>query len=635
MIRHLRIIIFFLAALAAPCGTVYASDFLSSRSALERCPDIEKANKDLIKKLKKEHDASSVTVERWIDGKIYFIIKRKDGTWARAEMDGSLIWFTDQFGQKWAFLKKCEMNRHSTGDENYRVCLPQGPVWSIVWNNGRLYNTFDKASLCFKLNGCVYYKFDRHQQPNTYDIFRIDGKKINTSPAKFFKNVRGGQQYTLSVGRLNIDMPCPSGSDYLCFMETDATGKGNRKWQLWLDENRHYTFEGLILPGNLVRVGNVPNNSFMTTIRTRHHISCEGYPLQIDTVIVTRLEYSVPLYRLSDNILLADSINCVLTVKGTSIITYGIEDSDGHMSHVGMTDLSNPSLILPPVFDDIYTAPNGTILVRTDCSNPFATYDPNVEYTFSSRTTYNDTPGLISRIADDFGQQDNLALMINRDILYPCHPKRDGRLRWKADKISLNLNIYDIMGFYDRNIKKDGTMDAVINLYKRLINGYASIDSAYYVYLERKEARDLAFSEKIRLKRERKERLQKAYERCRQLDEFKSQISKAQAIVREGEKRIVSKNAVASQGKASDTSVSKEAMGTTSGTNSNTDRKAFLRSQIADWKNKLKKAENSYRQAVSSGEDTWEKERVIESKRKTVDECLEMIRQYEAELNSL
>lgn len=67
----------------------------------------------------------------------------------------------------------------------------------------------------------------------------------------------------------------------------------------------------------------------------------------------------------------------------------------------------------------------------------------------------------------------------------------------------------------------------------------------------------------------------------------------------------------------------------------NSGRKAFLRGEIITWKNKLKKAENSYRQALESGEDTWQKKRVIDSKRKTVDECLEMIRQYEAELNSL
>lgn len=67
----------------------------------------------------------------------------------------------------------------------------------------------------------------------------------------------------------------------------------------------------------------------------------------------------------------------------------------------------------------------------------------------------------------------------------------------------------------------------------------------------------------------------------------------------------------------------------------NSGRKSFLRGEIATWKNKFKKAEAAYQQALSTGDDTWEKKRVIDSKRKTVDECLEMIRQYEAELNSL
>ena len=70
-------------------------------------------------------------------------------------------------------------------------------------------------------------------------------------------------------------------------------------------------------------------------------------------------------------------------------------------------------------------------------------------------------------------------------------------------------------------------------------------------------------------------------------------------------------------------------------TTDNSSRKVFLRGQILDWKNKLKKAEDSLEKEISSGEDTREKKRVVESKRKTVNECLEMIRQYEAELNSL
>lgn len=67
----------------------------------------------------------------------------------------------------------------------------------------------------------------------------------------------------------------------------------------------------------------------------------------------------------------------------------------------------------------------------------------------------------------------------------------------------------------------------------------------------------------------------------------------------------------------------------------NSDRKAFLKGQIADWRNKLKKAEQSYEQAMSSGDDSWQKKRVLESKQHTIDECANMIRQYESELNSL
>lgn len=67
----------------------------------------------------------------------------------------------------------------------------------------------------------------------------------------------------------------------------------------------------------------------------------------------------------------------------------------------------------------------------------------------------------------------------------------------------------------------------------------------------------------------------------------------------------------------------------------NSSRKAFLKSQIIEWKNKARKAEASYQQALSSGDDSWQKKNAIDSKRRSVDEALEMVRQYEAELNSL
>lgn len=67
----------------------------------------------------------------------------------------------------------------------------------------------------------------------------------------------------------------------------------------------------------------------------------------------------------------------------------------------------------------------------------------------------------------------------------------------------------------------------------------------------------------------------------------------------------------------------------------NTNRKIFLKNQIIDWKHKLKKAEASLEAEIASGEDTREKKRVVESKRNIVNDCLQMIRQYEAELNSL
>lgn len=75
--------------------------------------------------------------------------------------------------------------------------------------------------------------------------------------------------------------------------------------------------------------------------------------------------------------------------------------------------------------------------------------------------------------------------------------------------------------------------------------------------------------------------------------------------------------------------------GGSSSATDNSNRKIFLKEQIADWRNKLRKAEKSYEQAMGSGDDSWQKKKVLESKQRTIDECANMIRQYESELNSL
>lgn len=82
-------------------------------------------------------------------------------------------------------------------------------------------------------------------------------------------------------------------------------------------------------------------------------------------------------------------------------------------------------------------------------------------------------------------------------------------------------------------------------------------------------------------------------------------------------------------------SIAVSSSGSSSSGTDNSGRKAFLKGQIADWRNKLKKAERAYEEAMGSGDDSWQKKRVLESKQKTIDECANMIRQYESELNSL
>lgn len=67
----------------------------------------------------------------------------------------------------------------------------------------------------------------------------------------------------------------------------------------------------------------------------------------------------------------------------------------------------------------------------------------------------------------------------------------------------------------------------------------------------------------------------------------------------------------------------------------NTNRKIFLREKIAEWKLKLKRAEESYERQMSSGDDSREKRRALESAHNRVMECADMIRQFESELNSL
>ncbi len=115
-------------------------------------------------------------------------------------------------------------------------------------------------------------------------------------------------------------------------------------------------------------------------------------------------------------------------------------------------------------------------------------------------------------------------------------------------------------------------------------------------------------------------------------EKFRQMVDKPKTTTNSSTTKSSSKKSTSSSFYSTGTTTSSSS--SSSGTD-NTNRKIFLQNQIIDWKAKLAKAEKSYQECVASGEDTAEKKRVVESKQKTVDTCLEMIRTYEAELNSL
>lgn len=76
----MRTLTMLLALLVLPLTMKAGSkDELSSKSAVERLSDVEKENKGLLKELKKAYYQSvKGWVERWTDGRIYYILRTLD-----------------------------------------------------------------------------------------------------------------------------------------------------------------------------------------------------------------------------------------------------------------------------------------------------------------------------------------------------------------------------------------------------------------------------------------------------------------------------------------------------------------------------------------------------------------------------
>lgn len=78
ILNFVLLLVLFVFPLSVSAGS---DNQLSSKSAVERLPDVEKNNKELIKQLKKNaFYKTEVWAERWTDGQIYYILKLRSNT---------------------------------------------------------------------------------------------------------------------------------------------------------------------------------------------------------------------------------------------------------------------------------------------------------------------------------------------------------------------------------------------------------------------------------------------------------------------------------------------------------------------------------------------------------------------------
>lgn len=343
---------------------------------------------------------------------------------------------------------------------------------------------------------------------------------------------------------------------------------------------------------------------------------------------------------LADGKVVIPEVDNMTIENGNPCVIYSVLTDNG-MDAKGMKRLDGLGFDIPAQFYNVIQS-KGEWLVQARATDPFSVpYDPTQYY---NTTIHDNGEALFAKHKYD----EVLEFYANEGLAAPWAKFYSGVALLKKNIGSINFykNIVEAMekgsGLPANENKVLSDADVImqsLDMSRRLLTAYLGSDDTTFA----REARDelqmidyytndmTAYQSRYNAIRSHAAMVT-SQEQARQAAAIQALIStftnalNAATTTTPAQNRQVSSGSVAS---SSNSSPAPEAKA------DNSDRKAFLRNQIADWKNKMAKAEASYRQALSSGDDTWEKKRVIDSKRNSVDECLNMIRQYEAELNSL
>ena len=633
---------FGLLTLAVP-NQVLGANNLSSVSAVERNKKMEKEHAGIIKILKKEYGAK-VTIEKWKDGNHYYILKKKRN-FARIDMNGNLISFIDGTGQKQSFFQKCELQKLSNGEYVTKLMLPSpARNWTFAWSSGKIYT--GSADWAYINNGgkmLVRLSYGTGAAKK-YELYSLDGRKLIDRQLDFLTIYRSYSNFIDAYGvKCKVDV----GLTYLHCGSRDASGKLRTAIVM---EDIPINVPGKTLPGGILYTDNWEVNSSVQA-QVIKHLTFEGECLQQDSVTRIILDKPTTVYRWLTDEKIADSVVSVTYLPGTSYTLYECGDSHSPFNRLGFIDQSLYGKSSPCIFSDIYVAKTGELMVKVNVDDEFQPYNSDHTYIPDTINTFanlqqkfvDEEPlsvkqqriylGYVAQsLAHDITIQEQIHAMIKNDRQYKKFQNYPlAHMNFKVTDKVITFDLAKVLEYYKPLVDKCFQSKSVLatsvsKLHMEFYGNFNKISKAY-VELRQEKARKLAAQqEKQRQEQARRERIAR-------LDNFRQQLNQAQAIVNSGStyrpnnsnnKTVGVKNVNSStQAKSKPARVD------------NSGRKAFLRGEIANWRNKLAKAENSLKQALSSGEDTWQKKRVIESKRKTVDECLQMIRQYEAELNSL
>lgn len=661
--------------------TGMAAEMLSSKSSVCRLKDVEKEKKELVKSLGKQYKAK-VTAEHWIDGNDYFILHR-DGRFARADMDGNLIVYTDQHGSKASFFYACEYRDNGPGNQYYllRRFLSEN---CIIWNVGTLDDRIPcnlNVSKVENVNGrtYIYHNCILNKKLNvpSYYLYTADGSLVNTVPGYDFKFVDGDGKGRQIIDDSKIpfvfNWPHMQGLAYARISDKPVKyaifcpGKGRVK-------------EADYAVGRICMTLHSPDGqpiSVSRDVRTNRHYDNKGALVGNDTVMSIFFPKPVDVMRIDSDDILAQGVSNIQLVSNSSVFYYTIKEDAGtpdEKRYVGLVDMADTTRNVPALFADVaWNREHNACLVQSSIFEPFEPYSSEKTYAknmpseqereiinYSGRKyvlakTENVADSIANLEADDVAivraayistlgsvleWMDNHIIRTDRHLetrFWSYVPEtRLGNIgghivSWFADAYPrYKAYCVALSAYYD-----DPELNA--NLRNMLADAEVHEEEALDAYADFNDWRNkknAEVREQNRKYRERRERMERALEKAKRIDEFQSALATAQAIVREGEARQATKSHV-SAGKVSEIGTGSSGATSSPGAD-NSDRKAFLKGQIIEWKNKLKKAEASLEKEIASGsDDDWQKQRVVESKRKTVDECLEMIRGFEAELNSL